>query len=223
MKQIKQIIKRVFRSPILNKLILKFLIKLHNFSYNWINFFVAQNGKHPKHKILNYEKFFLQNIDKNSVVLDIGCGNGHLANKLAVKAQKVVAIDILQKNIDIANKNFKKPNIEFIKGDATQCNFNQKFDYIILSNVLEHIEVRIDFLKKLHHLVGIILIRVPLVTRDWLTVYKKENNYKYMLDNTHFIEYTINILQNELSQAGWELDKYSVQFGELWGVLNKKI
>jgi len=225
MSAIKKIIHKmleIVRDSILGKLILKSLIYIHNKSYDGIKFFVIQNGLHPKHTILKYEKFFLENIDKDNVILDIGCGNGRLASELATIAKKVVGIDISQKNIDVANKKFKKPNIKFIAGDVTKYSFNEKFDYIVLSNVLEHIDKRVDFLKKLHSLTDTILLRVPLIDRDWLTVYKKENGYKYMLDKTHFIEYTINILQNELNQTGWQLNRYSIQFGEVWGVVNKK-
>jgi hypothetical protein len=46
------------------------------------------------------------------------------------------------------------------------------------------------------------LLRIPVENRDWLTIYKKENGYKYMLDPTHFIEYTEETLSQELNKAG---------------------
>lgn len=221
-KKLKKILE-ILRNTFLRKLILELLIRCHNICYSGIKFFVQHNGVNPKHKILKYEEFFKKNIDKENEVLDIGCGNGRLANKISSVAKKIVAIDIIKSNIDIANSKFKKDNIKFIVGDATKYEFDKKFDFIVLSNVLEHIDKRIVFLKKLHNLSNTILLRVPLVDRDWLTVYKKENGYEYRLDNTHFIEYTIDTLQNELNQASWRLDNYSVQFGEVWGVVNKKL
>jgi len=54
-----------------------------------------------------------------------------------------------------------------------------------------------------------------------LTLYKKKNGFKYRLDKTHFIEYSIDSLKTELNQAGWNLEKYSIQFGEIWGIVRK--
>ena len=52
-----------------------------------------------------------------------------------------------------------------------------KVSKVTLSNVLEHIEKRTSFLKKLIDAFEDkdikFLIRVPLITRDWLPVYKK--------------------------------------------------
>ncbi|GAI62554.1 unnamed protein product, partial [marine sediment metagenome] len=107
------------------------------------------DGVHPKHRILDYHKFFLNKIEKNSKILDIGCGMGEVAFDISKKAQKVVAIDINKKKIESAKRRFSRDNLTFIVGDATDYNFNERFDYIILSNVLEHIKDRQAFLKKI--------------------------------------------------------------------------
>jgi len=96
-----------------------------------------------------------------------------------------------------------------------------KFDKIILSNVLEHISERVEFLQSLHKLAETILLRVPLVTRDWLAVYKKEHGYKYKLSSDHKIEYTEEILQDELAQSGWKIESLQIRFGEVWAVVIK--
>ncbi|MFZ5365194.1 MAG: class I SAM-dependent methyltransferase [Patescibacteria group bacterium] len=201
----------------------KIFVWLHNFSYKAISKIAIKknNGIHPKHEILGYHQFFVDNVAAGDAVLDIGCGNGLLAGSIAQKAKKVVGIDIVRKNIENAQAHNKSDNLEFILGNAIVYEFNEKFDKIVLSNVLEHIENRIDFLIKTGRLSDLILIRVPLINRDWLAVYKKENGHEYRLDKTHFIEYTVDSLRKELTQAGWNLDSYSIQFGELWGVLKK--
>lgn len=203
------------------KLLEKLFIWLHNFAYKAISKIAINknNGVHPKHKILNYHQFFVDNLSSEDKILDIGCGNGLLAYSIAQKAKKIIGIDIVEANIKKAKSNNKFENLEFIHGDATKHEFDQQFDKIVLSNVLEHIEHRIEFLNKLHRLSNIILIRVPMINRDWLAVYKKENGYEYRLDKTHFTEYTVKSLKNELNQSGWKLENFSVQFGELWGVV----
>lgn len=202
-------------------MLLKFFVWLDNFCYKVITRLAIRENKgfHPKHRILNYHQFFIDRVDLNDTVLDIGCGNGANAYDIAGKAKEVVGIDIIEKNIKQAEEKFKRENLRYLVGDATNYNFCQKFDKIVLSNVLEHIKDRIDFLLKLHKISQTILLRVPMINRDWLTVYKKEKGLEYRLDKTHYIEYTLNDLTEELKQAGWQLENYSVQFGELWGVV----
>lgn len=205
----------------LKKYLLNTYIKLHNYSYHKISqiILVLNDNIHPKHRIMNYHKFFIDNIANNDTVLDIGCGNGFLTYDLAEKAKEIVGIDINSDKIAFAVKKFHKKNIKFLHGDATQCQFAQKFDKIVLSNVLEHISERVTFLKNLHKLSNTLLLRVPMLDRDWLTIYKKENGFDYKLDPSHYIEYTLEDLKEEVKQSGWKIKTYSIQFGEFWGII----
>ncbi len=205
----------------MEKIILKILTNLNNLTYRSISSLAirANNGIHPKHEILNYHDFFLKNISNNDTVLDIGCGNGFVAYDVSQKAKKVIAIDIIEKNIKQAKEKFSHENLTYILGDATKFNFKEKINVIILSNVLEHIERRIEFLKKIKALAPKILIRVPLITRDWLAVYKKQQGFEYRLDETHFIEYTEEEFKEEMEKAGLSIDKYYIKFGELYAII----
>lgn len=220
--------KRILKIKFVNKIILNFFVKLHNFSYKIISrLAILENGGiHPKHKIMNYHEFFIDNVNENDEILDIGCGKGENAFDIAQKAKKVLGIDILESNIKIAKEKYHlacqqtgKEKLEFLVGDATKYNFDKKFTKIVLSNVLEHIENRIDFLQNLHSITNVILLRVPMIDRDWLSVYKKNKGFEYRLDPTHFIEYSLVELKNELKSAGWKIESYSIQFGEFWGVI----
>ena len=213
----------IFNTP-LNKLKLKFFIYLHNLSYRRLTSLARRlgNGTHPKRKILKYESFFINNISSTDSVLDVGCHTGYLSYFSSQKAKQVIGIDISPKNISIAKSKYQHPNLQFINADATNHHFSEKFNKVILSNVLEHIENRVEFLKKISQFSDTILIRVPLITRDWLSVYKKDNGFEYRLDPTHFIEYTEDTLKEEISSANLSIKKYSIQFGEFWGILIKK-
>jgi len=194
----------------ISKILLKIYIWLHNYCYKKISTLVVKtnNGIHPKHQIMHYHQFFIDNINNTDTILDLGCGNGFLTSDVATKAQKIIGIDQNPENIKIAKNKYQN---------------DKKFDKIILSNVLEHIENRVDFLNDLHQLSDTILLRVPMIDRDWLSVYKKENGFDYKLDKTHYIEYTLKILKKELSQSGWTINSYSIQFGEFWGVIKTPI
>ena len=199
-------------------------IRLHNYSYHKISEYAGylNNDIHPKHGILNYHKFFVDRVDVTDRVLDIGSGNGFLAYDVAGKAKEVIGIDIKDYNVAEAKKRYQRDNLKFIVGDATIYEFKEKFDKIILSNVLEHIEDRVGLLKSIKSLSSTILLRVPMLDRDWLAVYKKNLGHEYRLDNTHYIEYTLDTLRAELEAAGWYFIEYQVNWGEFWGVLKAK-
>lgn len=221
----KHILKRIFVFSLYRKVLLRFFIFFHNACYKAITVLAIadNNGTHPKHDILNYHAFFLSHLTPEDVIIDIGCGKGENAYDLAQKAKSVVGIDIKQGNIDVATKKYTRENLTYVTGDATTYQFDQQFSAIVLSNVLEHIEDRVTFLKDMKRLSHTILLRVPMVDRDWLTVYKKNKGFEYRLDPTHYIEYTGDTLFNELNNAGWKLAEYSIQYGELWGVVRTNI
>ncbi|MHA1757742.1 MAG: class I SAM-dependent methyltransferase [Promethearchaeota archaeon] len=197
------------------------LLCLHNFINKEINEISTKlnDNINPKHYIMDYHQFFLDNIRENSVVLDIGCGLGILTHEIAKKAKKVVGIDIKKRAINRAKLKFNRENIEYIVGDATNYDFDQKFDHVILSNVLEHIENRKTFLKKIKSLSDYFLIRVPMIDRSWLTLFKKKIGVEYRLDPTHQIEYTLETFQKEIEGAGLKIISYKIKFGEIWALV----
>lgn len=181
---------------------------------------VLEGGIHPKHRLMNYHQFFIDKIEPDDVILDLGCGNGLVALDIAKKAKDVIGVDLNENNIKTARNNLRKfhyNNVEFILGDVTKIELNKKFDKIILSNILEHIENRIEFLSNLRNISSVILLRVPMINRDWVTLYKQKLGMEYRLDKTHFIEYTEESLRSELQAAKWALVNNTIQFGELWG------
>ena len=167
---------------------------------------------------MNYDEI-VDNVNENDTILDVGCGNGALTYDVATKAKKVVGIDLSEKNISIAKMKYSRENIEYIHGNALTDLPNERFDVIILSNVLEHIDKRVEFLIALKKLAPKFLIRVPMLNRSWIDLYKKELGLEYRLDKTHFIEYTFEGFKQELNKAGLRVLDYSIRFGEIWGII----
>lgn len=205
------------------KFLLKLSLKLHSFSYKLISYLAIkyEGGLHPKHRLIGYHNFFMKNVTKNDTVLDIGCGNGSLVKDVAMCAKSVVGIDFDSKVIEKAKRKNSAPNVEYKVGDATKDLSNEHFDIIIMSNVLEHIDDRVAFLKSIKNLADKFLFRVPMIDREWVTLYKKELGLDYRLDTTHFIEYTFLKFKDEFTQAGYIIENYSIQFGEIWAVIKK--
>ena len=182
----------------------------------------AEGGLHPKHRLMNYHKFFVDNVAENDIVLDVGCGNGALSYDIARKARFVEAVEKEEKNIKICREKYSRENIKYVMADINDYVTERKISLIILSNVLEHIDDRRILLKRLGSISSRIFIRAPLITRDWIALYKKELGLQYMLDKSHKIEYTIEEFIREIEEGGFEIQKYSVQFGEIWAAVVKK-
>jgi SAM-dependent methyltransferase len=208
---------------IIYRFFLKQGLKLHNWLYKVISILAikVEGGIHPKHRLMGYHQFFLDNISSSDTILDIGCGNGALAYDLAGKAKFVTGIDIVERNIIKAREKYNQVNIKYLVGDATKGLKGQKFDVIVLSNVLEHIEDRVAFLSQIKPLARKFLIRVPMIDRDWLPLYKKELGVEWRLDKTHFIEYTDMFFKEEIEKAGYLIESFSIKFGEIWAVVKQ--
>ena len=177
------------------------------------------NGTHTKHKHLKYHDFFVNRINKTERVLDVGCGTGNVSYAVAMgSGATITGIDINPENIEAARKKFSNEKIFFITGDALTDLPKESFDVVILSNVLEHFERRIDFLRQLCLQVSPqrLLIRVPLFERDWRVPFKKEVGIDYRLDATHFIEYTLEDFSDEMREAGLTITYLESRWGEIW-------
>jgi len=201
---------------------LKFLFSLDNRIYQILGRESIRygNGIHTKHKHIKYHDFFIDNINPGSRVLDIGCGNGALTSDIADKVRNVTVhgIDLVQGNVDFANNNFARKNVIYVCGDALKDLPDSKFDVITMSNVMEHIESRVDFLKALKKRYNPrkILIRVPIFERDWRVPLQQELGMDYRLDSTHFIEYRQEEFWQEMKDAGLKTVHYTVKWGEIW-------
>jgi len=94
----------------------------------------------------NYMKFLSVS---NAKIMELGCGTGDLLNSLSPSYG--LGIDFSDKMIEIAKN--KYPDLDFIIGDVEDDSiFNdlsQKFDYIILSDLIGSIEDIQGLLKKL--------------------------------------------------------------------------
>lgn len=184
------------------------------------------NGIHTKHRHIKYHDFFINNIEPASRVLDVGCGNGTLAHDMAMSISRIsiFAIDLNPENIKTALKLYARVNIKFICGDALKDLPEEKFDVVVLSNILEHLDTRQEFLRGLliRYRPRKILIRIPIYERDWRVPLKEELGIDYRLDLTHCIEYRQEEFFKEMQQAGLEVIDYKIGWGEIWAVAVRK-
>lgn len=177
-------------------------------------------GLHPKHRLMAYHDFFVGRLEPGERVLDVGCGNGALTRDMAERGGcRVLGIELESVKVEEARRLRPHPHVEYRVGDATsEEGLNGPFDVVTLSNVLEHLSERPEFLKRLVARCGArrLLIRVPLFERDWRVALKRELGVAWRLDATHQTEYTLESFHEEMRAAGLVVIHLEVRWGEIW-------
>ncbi len=93
-------------------------------------------------------------------VLDVGCGSGRLSKMLLDKGYMVISIDSDSKAVEIA----RKKGINSFVADISEWQADEKFDCIILGDVLEHISDDKSAMRKIRGMLnpsGCIVVNVP--------------------------------------------------------------
>ena len=122
-------------------------------SNEWWN----ENGKFKiLHQIkIHRMKYILDQINNRNIkdlkILDVGCGGGLICEPLARLGARVTGIDFAPNNIKAANIHSKKNNLEinYIYKDIEKSKFGQKFDIILMFEVLEHLDNWKKTIKKI--------------------------------------------------------------------------
>ncbi|MDR2075664.1 MAG: glycosyltransferase [Desulfovibrio sp.] len=200
---------------------LRLIFTLENSLYSMAgNFSVAyDNGLHTKHRHTQYHAFFVNRLSAGENVLDIGCGNGFLAYDMARSAGAfVTGIDLNPDNITVAQERFRHERVSFIHGDALTDLPSGVYDVVVLSNVLEHLSGRPEFLQKIQKRLGPkrYLIRVPLFERDWRVPLKRELGLEWRLDTSHETEYTQEEFLREMRDAALTVRHIEFRWSEIW-------
>ncbi|WP_432410165.1 class I SAM-dependent methyltransferase [Rasiella sp. SM2506] len=151
----------------------------------------------------NYIRKLLAKYPKDATILDIGCSSGILLDELkqdGFAVENLYGVDISS----IAIENCKKngiPNAYVM--DAQHIELRQKFDIVIASDCLEHIEDDKSALKNWNNLLtnqGTIMIFVPAFMSLW------SHHDKV---NMHYRRYTLPELKNKMEHTGFKIKKSS--------------
>lgn len=92
---------------------------------------------------LNRAKIISKCIEHKSRILDIGCGDGTVIEYLSKhnKPQEIIGIDISQKAVDfVKTKGYNAIKLDVFSNEFLDFINNEKFDYIIITEVLEHVQ-----------------------------------------------------------------------------------
>ena len=169
---------------------------------------------HPKHLISDNSAWFSDYSKKKDIILDIGCGNGQNALKAAKKCQRVVGIEINEKQLQIAKREKERRKVKNV--DFKKANLEKKLDLkkesfsaVLFLDVLEHLYKRRQILKEIHRVLkknGRLFLSIPNKNTSWKKTLKKAG-LPYYSDPDHKIEYIQKEIEKELNKTGFKIAK----------------
>ena len=203
--------------------LLRLLLRLDNLLYHYTSVVAVRfgGGLHPKHRLTAYHDFFARHIQAGERVLDIGCGNGVVDWDVVTRTGAyVTGVDRDADAIAHAQTHYRHERLRFRVGDALAVAAGETFDVVVLSNVLEHLDQRVEFLRRVRERIEPrrLLVRVPLFERDWRVPLKAELGVDHRLDPTHYTEYRESEFRDEIGRGGFEVVEAEIRWGEIWAV-----
>lgn len=176
-------------------------------------------GVHVKHRLTRYHDFFVDRVRPGERVLDIGSGKGELAYDLVTRSgATVVGVDYDPRHLAFARSRFAHDGLEFREGNVLEELPEGRFDVVVLSNVLEHLPARVEFLRRVvaSATPSRVLVRVPVYARDWTVPLRAEVGLLPYWEEDHEIEYDPDGFRSELAEAGLEVTELVLTWGEIW-------
>ena len=130
-------------------------------------------------------------INKEDVVLDVGCGSGILFNFLGIKTDSIIALDISSNLLKKAkNASKRMMNVHLLRADAEFMPFRDEvFDLTFSITLIQNLPDPIKFLKELLRISkkdskGVITFLKHEFSPEKLNQIMKMSNFKYFLIQT---------------------------------------
>jgi 2-polyprenyl-3-methyl-5-hydroxy-6-metoxy-1,4-benzoquinol methylase len=148
---------------------------------------------------------------ENKKILDIGCSYGWFEKFVGEKAEKIIGIDLDEKDLENAKSEVKLKNVKFEKGSALNLKKFKKdyFDIVIMFDVIEHIpknseDLVLKEIKRVLKKNGKLLISTPA------------NNFSNFFDPAWYFghrHYSKSKMQNIFENAGFIVEKMEIKGG----------
>ena len=207
----------VYRSPALTEVELDLLYKSYDqdvFSNTTPDDYFNKIISLPNEESENWQKIAwlkeaISNIGRKDVfdALDIGCGGGtllHTARK-ELSLKNVSGVELNEVYADLARRRL---NADILNQDYVSGLFNNKFDLLINTKVLEHVPDPIPFLQQMHGDLkqgGLLFIEVPDVS-DMFRL--PPSNERFWIPHVQF--FSANTLNALLRKVGFSILSHRV-------------
>ncbi len=156
-------------------------------------------------------KFLLNGVKPTDRVVEIGCSTGRVIS--TVDAAVRVGVDLDATALELGKE--KHPDITFIREDARKyLKDSNKFDVLILSHILEHIDDPEDFLTSIRSHFDRIYLEIP--DFDWtdLNEIRLMRNRRLMyMDDDHVAEFDREELETIFERLRIEVVDREFRFG----------
>lgn len=148
---------------------------------------------------------------KSLRVLDLGCGNGSIAELLHQRGYSVIGIDPSEEGVRIAKEMY--PHLRIDQGSAYDdlAKAYGQFDVVVSLEVVEHVYSPRDYAKTIYSLLvpgGIAIISTPyhgyLKNVALAVTGKLDSHFTVLWDNGHIKFWSIRTLTKLLDETGFK-------------------
>lgn len=167
------------------------------------------------------KKRIKQFIKPHNQVLDVGCGTGDYLLEMAKYNVQLNGFDLSEYAVEQARIKLKNRLAELIVSDIEHFQSEKKYDFILVSEVLEHIEDDLAGLRKISQYLksgGRIIITVPFDPNLW--IYESHRPYD---DLRRYSKESLNQLVVKAGLKILRLDCYGFPFLRTYYRLTKSL
>lgn len=169
---------------------------------------------HDIHYTLKYSSTgshmqIIDSIKPNTLVLDLGCSQGLLAQPLLEKSVKVTGVDVQPAaNVAAELSEYFQRDLE----EPCELPLGRIFDYVVVADVIEHVKNRTQLIRSARRYLkegGRLIISTGNIAlwfyRLSLVVGRFEYGPRGILDRTHVHLYTRDTFRREVERAGFHV------------------
>lgn len=174
--------------------------------------FIKENNFTYRHTI----SVLKSSLNKKMNILDIGCGAGTVDFYLANKGYNVTGIDISEKAISSCNETKKYLGLKkvfFQQSYFPKDKIKGKYDFVIFSEVIEHLDEDEKALKEINKLLnpgGILFLSTPSINAP---LHKLGLTKQFDKDVGHVRRYSQERLQELLDKTGFNVKEIKINEG----------
>jgi ubiquinone/menaquinone biosynthesis C-methylase UbiE len=149
--------------------------------------------------------------ESNIKILDLGCGEGHLTNRIkeTFPSSEIHGLDYSIDAIKIAHARYK--NMKFIVADGYKPPYTDGyFDIVVLNNIWEHVPDPLQMLAGINRILktnGIIVISTPSRFRFSNLIRVLLGKKIEFMSKLHVTEYTVGQVLEQLKYGGFHISK----------------